>query len=302
MDFPPDARIPVYGEKAYVKVLRLPKNVQLNFKNNDYYTEPVKETRQKENSNHSNNEKLIDMNINDSVSSGGNSNPGSKFNSSGGVNSSKQGQSSSKSPERQNESKFDSSKGKTQNKSHNNMILINMDENKPTSNNNLKNSVNVDNIDFTAIENNLKDSNSDNSFNLIKEETVKKKKDEKVLIDIMGEDTTNNIPLSQNKSSPDVNKKNNNFDPSKFKLKKISKFFLNLFYISNFLVGDLNSMSWGTTSEPIKQNSNNMNNNVIPDLSNMNKSNYPIDNISSNLDEDTLKEKVDEVVKVIFFF
>ncbi len=45
MDFPPSAIIPVYDNKVYVKVLRLPKELQLNFKNDDYYTSKVKENK-----------------------------------------------------------------------------------------------------------------------------------------------------------------------------------------------------------------------------------------------------------------
>ena len=59
MDYPPDAKIPIYGDKTYVKVLRLPKNVKLKFKNNEMF-EKTKEThssKQKES-----NGKLIDLN------------------------------------------------------------------------------------------------------------------------------------------------------------------------------------------------------------------------------------------------
>jgi hypothetical protein len=38
MDYPPKAVIPVYENKAYVKVLRIPKNLELNFKNDEYYS------------------------------------------------------------------------------------------------------------------------------------------------------------------------------------------------------------------------------------------------------------------------
>ena len=37
MDYPPNAVLPVYENKVYVKVLRLPKYIDLRFKNDDYY-------------------------------------------------------------------------------------------------------------------------------------------------------------------------------------------------------------------------------------------------------------------------
>ena len=34
---PPSANAPVYKEKVYVKALRMPKHIELNFKNDEYY-------------------------------------------------------------------------------------------------------------------------------------------------------------------------------------------------------------------------------------------------------------------------
>jgi len=45
MDYPPNAVIPVYENKVYVKVLRLPKNLELSFKNDEYYAS--KKTKEK---------------------------------------------------------------------------------------------------------------------------------------------------------------------------------------------------------------------------------------------------------------
>ena len=45
MDYPPNAIIPVYENKVYVKVLRLPKNVDLRFKNDEYYSTKISKER-----------------------------------------------------------------------------------------------------------------------------------------------------------------------------------------------------------------------------------------------------------------
>lgn len=42
MDYPPDAKIPIYNDKTYVKVLRLPKNINLNFKNTELFSDNKK--------------------------------------------------------------------------------------------------------------------------------------------------------------------------------------------------------------------------------------------------------------------
>lgn len=48
MDYPPNAVLPVYENKVYVKVLRLPKNIDLRFKNDDYYSTSVSKEKKNE--------------------------------------------------------------------------------------------------------------------------------------------------------------------------------------------------------------------------------------------------------------
>ena len=67
VDFPPNATIPVYNNgNVYVKALRLPKGININFKNNDVFAKKTHENKNKEN--------LIFLNENN------NSNPNAKNN------------------------------------------------------------------------------------------------------------------------------------------------------------------------------------------------------------------------------
>jgi hypothetical protein len=80
MDFPPDAKIPIYGDKTYVKVLRLPKNVNFAFKNIELFADnKVKGKTNKEGGK----DNLLDLNASSGVKkeTSTNSNPGSRFNS-----------------------------------------------------------------------------------------------------------------------------------------------------------------------------------------------------------------------------
>ena len=50
VDFPPNATIPVYNNgNVYVKALRLPKGININFKNNDVFAKKTHESKNKEN-------------------------------------------------------------------------------------------------------------------------------------------------------------------------------------------------------------------------------------------------------------
>ena len=81
MDFPPDAKIPIYGDKTYVKVLRLPKNVNFAFKNIELFADnKVKGGKTNKEGCKDN---LLDLNASSGVKqeTSTNSNPGSRFNS-----------------------------------------------------------------------------------------------------------------------------------------------------------------------------------------------------------------------------
>jgi hypothetical protein len=76
MDFPPSATLPVYKDKIYAKVLRLPKGIKPMFKDDSYY----RKKQQKANSSKSGN--LIETNIQSNKNKTEEADPG-KFNSSG---------------------------------------------------------------------------------------------------------------------------------------------------------------------------------------------------------------------------
>ena len=76
-------------------------------------------------------------------------------------------------------------------------------------------------------------------------------------------------------------------------------------------MSSLSDINWGSspTSNVINNNQSNLSNNKVDSNSNQppvinltsassSNSGYPIDNIPNNLDEDSLKERVDAVVKV----
>jgi hypothetical protein len=48
LDLPPSATVPVYKNKVYAKVLRLPKDVRVNFKNDEYYAKTARTTKPSE--------------------------------------------------------------------------------------------------------------------------------------------------------------------------------------------------------------------------------------------------------------
>ena len=138
MDYPPDAKIPIYNDKTYVKVLRLPKNVKLNFKNSELFSDVKKAS-----------ESLIDMKTpkNQNENNGNipqiNSNniPNNLFNSSNSNNSNNSNSSDNKktsSPEKS----FDKQKSKS------NVNIINVDS---------STGFGIENIDFEKISKKLQD-------------------------------------------------------------------------------------------------------------------------------------------------
>jgi hypothetical protein len=75
MDFPPSATLPVYKDKIYAKVLRLPKGVKPLFKDDGYYRKKQQKVTSKSGD-------LIETNIQPNKNKGDQEDPG-KFNSSG---------------------------------------------------------------------------------------------------------------------------------------------------------------------------------------------------------------------------
>jgi hypothetical protein len=182
MDYPPDAKIPIYNEKTYVKVLRLPKNVKFNFKNSELFSDNAKKGT----------ESLLDIKTakntceNNSNSSQMNSNniPNNLFNSSNSNNSNPSESINVSSPERINENKQ---------KSRSNMNIINVESNIGFG---------IENIDFEKIGKKLQDNETANTNFSIP------------LVDIFpknNEENKNNSPLlnqSQSHSNKNTGNKN----------------------------------------------------------------------------------------------
>jgi hypothetical protein len=183
MDFPPDAKIPIYGDKTYVKVLRLPKTVKLNFKNTELFSENVKKQQSKEQPK----ENLLGLDLNGTFSQkekeSGNSsnihspNPGSKFNStsSKGMNLNVD--------LLNNPAVKESISNK--NKSSNNLNLINVESSNSTNSSFSKQKVNNDfgleGIDLSEIGKKLQDNNNQsNGFEFISSTNEKEVKPNKV--------------------------------------------------------------------------------------------------------------------------
>jgi len=110
MDLPPSAIAPVYKEKVYVKALRIPKNINLKFKHDDYFSK-----KKAENKNINKNTDLFSSSKEDDTN---NVNETNKFNSIGNNTkpSSEKGNNKSNSIE---------DKNLTKNKSNNPNDLIN---------------------------------------------------------------------------------------------------------------------------------------------------------------------------------
>lgn len=72
---PPSATAPVYKEKVYVKALRMPKNIGLKFKNDDYFSKKKNENKPKN----------VDMFSSSEDSNVNQANDVGKFNSSNGT-------------------------------------------------------------------------------------------------------------------------------------------------------------------------------------------------------------------------
>lgn len=157
MDFPPDAKIPIYGDKTYVKVLRLPKSVKLNFKNTELFSENtnVKKPQPKDQSK----DNLLGLDLNGTFpqnenqkESGSTSNPGSKFNStsSKGMNL--------------NVDLLNSKENiPTKNKSSNNLNILNVESsnisNPSFTKQKINNDFGLDGIDLSEIGKKLQDNN-----------------------------------------------------------------------------------------------------------------------------------------------
>lgn len=334
MDYPPSATIPVYNNKVYVKVLRIPKNVKVHFKNEEIYESKVSSSHKlidtESNGNYSNGHKsevrrgtnLMDNNNanllntdfsalgNNFSSSGSNpSNPSNqsnqsnngnrssispdkntaRFNSSGGTNRSSINNNGNlnipkphtvitKSSDRKVESK---EKEKSLNRSSNNIHLINTEETLK------KSGFGIENIDFNELGSKLQDNTNEHGFDFVMGNenipTTNQKNNNNIsqgIFDAFGGASisggTNNLKSSTISSPPSKNSRTS----------------------SNINMTGLDDLDWNNTKNSnTNVNTNTQFSNANPSAFNS-KSNYPIDNIPTSLDEDTLKEKVDLVIKV----
>ena len=241
VDFPPNAIIPIYNEgHVYVKVLRLPKDVKINFKNHEIHKPKPKETSQVKKDNNPN---LIFM------------------------EDTKNQQGPSSVPPKNNNSSFGQDLFSDLNKDLNN--LGNMNPN-PNMNSNINSNSGSNGAQIPVmqpqkpidLENNMNNTNKTNQNNK-----------NAINLDDWGAFTGNNGSaggFNMDNSNPGSSNNLNNVDPN----------LLNVF-------SNISSSSLPKEEAP-----------GYDFTANMKKSQkiYPIDNVSEDLPEDEIKDKVDAII------
>ena len=279
IDYPPNATVPVYNNgHVYVKALRIPKNIKINFKNSDLFQRSSSTHQNKTSQN--NNKNLLNINEKSEENKFENKNKKSGFVIPEGINF-----------------------GEIENNLKDNNVNINVNNNMNMNNS----SIHKQNTNPKVMNMPL-NNNNDNNNNNIPNPNIQRSNTNSKTPTIINNNTTkfqelnfDNIFSSNNNNNINNNNMNNNMN----NINNMNNNIPNNFSFQNQkrsqspkLDSNLNSIDFNIPIDTGNSSENNNNNTQQTyDFTSSNKKKYPIDNIPNTLPEDDIKERVDKIIK-----
>jgi hypothetical protein len=294
IDYPPNATVPVYNNgHVYVKALRIPKNIQINFKNSDLFQKTTKTKTQ-------NNKNLLNMSINDKndAKMNENKNKNSGFVIPEGIDFGNIENNLKENKDNKNMNNNMNMNNMNMNMNNNNMggSPIHKQNTIPKAMNNMPmNNNNNNNMNLNTNNNNnpnIQRSNTNSKTPILLNNNTTKFQ-ELNLDNIFSSNTNNNNNINLNNNNNNNNLNNNNLNnniPFQPQQKRSQ---------SPKLDSNLNSINFNIPIDTGNSSDNNNNNstNQTFDFTSSIKSKYPIDNVPNTLPEDDIKERVDKIIR-----
>ena len=280
IDYPPNATVPVYNNgHVYVKALRIPKNIKINFKNSDLFQRSSSTHHNKTSQN--NNKNLLNINEKSEENKFENKNKKSGFVIPEGINFGEIENNLKDNNVNTNVNNNMNMNNSSIHKQNTNPKVMNM----PLNNNNDNNNNNIPNPNIQRSNTNSK------TPTIINNNTTKFQ--ELNFDNIFSSNNNNNINNNNmNNNMNNINNMNNNI-PNNFSFQNQKR------SQSPKLDSNLNSIDFNIPIDTGNSSEINNNNNTQQtyDFTSSNKKKYPIDNIPNTLPEDDIKERVDKIIK-----
>ena len=279
IDYPPNATVPVYNNgHVYVKALRIPKNIKINFKNSDLFQRSSSTHQNKTSQN--NNKNLLNINEKSEENKFENKNKKSGFVIPEGINFGEIENNLKDNNDNTNVNNNMNMNNSSIHKQNTNPKVMNM----PLNNNNDNNNNNIPNPNIQRSNTNSK------TPTIINNNTTKFQ--ELNFDNIFSSNNNNNINNNNmNNNMNNINNMNNNI-PNNFSFQNQKR------SQSPKLDSNLNSIDFNIPIDTGNSSENNNNNTQQTyDFTSSNKKKYPIDNIPNTLPEDDIKERVDKIIK-----
>ena len=280
IDYPPNATVPVYNNgHVYVKALRIPKNIKINFKNSDLFQRSSSTHHNKTSQN--NNKNLLNINEKSEENKFENKNKKSGFVIPEGINFGEIENNLKDNNDNTNVNNNMNMNNSSIHKQNTNPKVMNM----PLNNNNDNNN-NIPNPNIQRSNTNSK------TPTIINNNTTKFQ--ELNFDNIFSSNNNNNMNNNMNNNNNNMNNINNmnNNIPNNFSFQNQKR------SQSPKLDSNLNSIDFNIPIDTGNSSENNNNNTQQTyDFTSSNKKKYPIDNIPNTLPEDDIKERVDKIIK-----
>jgi len=281
IDYPPNATVPVYNNgHVYVKALRIPKNIKINFKNSDLFQRSSSTHQNKTSQN--NNKNLLNINEKSEENKFENKNKKSGFVIPEGINFGEIENNLKDNNVNTNVNNNMNMNNSSIHKQNTNPKVMNM----PLNNNNDNNNNNIPNPNIQRSNTNSK------TPTIINNNTTKFQ--ELNFDNIFSSNNNNNMNNNMNNNNNNMNNINNmnNNIPNNFSFQNQKR------SQSPKLDSNLNSIDFNIPIDTGNSSENNNNNTQQTyDFTSSNKKKYPIDNIPNTLPEDDIKERVDKIIK-----
>ena len=281
IDYPPNATVPVYNNgHVYVKALRIPKNIKINFKNSDLFQRSSSTHHNKTSQN--NNKNLLNINEKSEENKFENKNKKSGFVIPEGINFGEIENNLKDNNDNTNVNNNMNMNNSSIHKQNTNPKVMNM----PLNNNNDNNNNNIPNPNIQRSNTNSK------TPTIINNNTTKFQ--ELNFDNIFSSNNNNNMNNNMNNNNNNMNNINNmnNNIPNNFSFQNQKR------SQSPKLDSNLNSIDFNIPIDTGNSSENNNNNTQQTyDFTSSNKKKYPIDNIPNTLPEDDIKERVDKIIK-----
>ena len=281
IDYPPNATVPVYNNgHVYVKALRIPKNIKINFKNSDLFQRSSSTHQNKTSQN--NNKNLLNINEKSEENKFENKNKKSGFVIPEGINFGEIENNLKDNNDNTNVNNNMNMNNSSIHKQNTNPKVMNM----PLNNNNDNNNNNIPNPNIQRSNTNSK------TPTIINNNTTKFQ--ELNFDNIFSSNNNNNMNNNMNNNNNNMNNINNmnNNIPNNFSFQNQKR------SQSPKLDSNLNSIDFNIPIDTGNSSENNNNNTQQTyDFTSSNKKKYPIDNIPNTLPEDDIKERVDKIIK-----